>query len=146
MKSVLLTVLLSLSLWPVYASFTPEDTAKVNVITHNDLEYSLPSIISEMPVKDYEMITGKKMNFFQRLVFKLEQKVLRSRLNNREADYKFNGWGFVLGLLYGPIGLIAAVIFSKSRNFRKSALLGFEIWAAVLFLFILALLATVKKR
>lgn len=97
--------------------------------------------IQNLSVKDYEKITGKKLSFVNRILFKIKKKALISQLTKEPNPYTFNWGGFVLGLLYGPIGLLAAYIFSKSNNFRKSTFFGFKIWVVVLLVFSFVILS-----
>jgi hypothetical protein len=101
-----------------------------------------PSIqaIESMSAQEFEKLTGKKLNFIERFVFKIQKKRLIGKMKKAEPS-SFNIGGFILGLLYGPFGLLAAYIFSKSTNFRKSAYLGFKIWLLVVLVVAIVFLA-----
>lgn len=97
--------------------------------------------LRDMSVKDFERVTGKKMNFIERLIFKVEKKRLMNLLRKDDGTSKFNWLAFALGLLYGPIGLLLVYIFSKNTNARSSAWLGFKIWLVVLGIYLIVVLA-----
>jgi hypothetical protein len=86
--------------------------------------------------KEYGVIRGKKLSFFDRIAFKATQrKVKKHLLGNSEG---FNAGGFFLGFLLGLIGVLCAYIFSKDRNFRKWAWYGWFGWLAILLIILLA--------
>ncbi|SRR5258705_11043824 len=91
--------------------------------------------LSKISLKGFETFTNRKMNFFERIVFKLKQKKLRksigedgaikekrlkkflTRFNNDETS-RFHAGGFVLGFLVGVPGVLIAYII-KDDNQRK---------------------------
>lgn len=95
---------------------------------------------SKMTVKEYELSTGKKMNTFQKIAFKSAQRKAVKQLKAAYGDSEtegFNLGGFLLGLILGGIGVLGAYIFSKDRNFRKWAWLGWGTWVALYLISIL---------
>jgi hypothetical protein len=107
----------------------------------NQHEKDLKEKVTKKMVQDYESITGKKMNFFDRLTFKLVKNRIAKRLgmaeNRREG---FNLGGFLLGLFLPLIGVLGAYIFSKDRNFIQWAWIGTCTYLLVALIFFLVLL------
>lgn len=112
--------------------------------------------LSEIPVKDFEALTGTKMKWTERMMFKSAQKELRrsinddGTLNNKKIEkfYKkhkgeadvtagFNVGGFALGFLLSIIGVLLAYIINAKdpANFRKWAWIGFGVSLVLYLLF-----------
>ena len=95
----------------------------------------------------FSKLTGRKMNFIQRLGFLLMQKKLRKNLNSDgtvnfkrfeklrratflDSEYGFNAYGFSEGLLFGPLGVLSIYLISGNvdetlrRNRVKWAWIG----------------------
>jgi hypothetical protein len=107
--------------------------------------------LSHMNVKDFETLRGKKLGFFGKIGFKLEQKKLREKINadgslNSKALHTFTGkladgksgfhlGGFALGFL-GLLGVLIAYLINdeKKRNRVKWAWIGFSIYAVIVLL------------
>lgn len=109
--------------------------------------------LSQMKVKDYEKLTGKHLNFFQKMTFKVGQKKLRNSISadgtvtnkklleaasNSDFTNGFNGGWFVLGLLLGLIGVLLSYVINGDeqvkKNRQKWAWIGFGVWIVVLLL------------
>jgi len=112
--------------------------------------------LSTMKVKDYEQLTGKHLNFFQKLTFKAGQKKLR---NSFSADGTvtnkkllkavssdgitsgFNiGW-FALGFFLGVIGVLLSYVISGDedvkRNRQKWAWIGLGVAVLIIIISII---------
>jgi hypothetical protein len=105
--------------------------------------------LSVIKAKDLQELTGRKMNFAERLAFKTAQKKLRNNINNDGTiDSKklekfakksagegggFHFGGFALGLLLGVIGVIIAYIINddKKRSRRMWAWIGWAAWIVI---------------
>ena len=115
--------------------------------------------LSVIKVKDYEKLSGKHLNFLEKIAFKSAQKKLRNdisadgtitnkRLLNAmspdDHSVGFHLGGFALGFLLGLIGVLIAYIIKGDemvdKNRRKWAWIGFGIYVALL----LIILLTVK--
>lgn len=96
--------------------------------------------LSTISKSGLENLTGRKMNFTQRLAFKGAQKKLRNGINNDgfvvdkklqkafagDGDSGFHLGGFALGFLLGLIGVLIAYIINDDykRNRVKWAWIG----------------------
>lgn len=112
--------------------------------------------ISEMSLKDFEKLTGKKMKFFDRIGFKFGQKKLRNSINYDGSFSKkklekyfsntngsgFHTGGFFLGLLLqAPIpgaGVVVSYLINDDlkKNRVKWAWIGFGTFWVVLIAFL----------
>jgi hypothetical protein len=108
--------------------------------------------LSRINVKTFESISGRHLNFFDRLGFKLAQKKLKKSINadgtidnkklNKllaEGETGFHLGGFALGFLVGLIGVLIAYLINddKKKNRVKWAWIGFGVWIVILLLFII---------
>jgi hypothetical protein len=142
MLKLVLTPIILFMVFNSHAAF-PVANASKEVINKESkrIDKAAQEIILNISVEDYERYTGKKLGFIGRLLFKTEKRHLVNQLSKPEGADNLNVGGFVLGLLYGPIGLLAAYIFSKNDNFRRSAFIGFKAWLLILLVLMLILLA-----
>lgn len=112
--------------------------------------------LSEISVKDFETISGKKLSFFDKIGFKLGQRKLRNKIeadgtiksatlkklaSNMAEDGQsgFHIGGFVLGLLLGLIGVLIAYLIKddKKSNRVKWAWIGWGVWVVIFLLTLL---------
>src|SRR5574337_1296239 len=113
--------------------------------------------LSTISVKDFEQMTGAKMGWVDRMMFRSAQKQLKhsinkdGTLNNKKIEkfYKkyaaahdataadvtagFNLGGFALGFLLSIIGVLLAYVINANdpANFRKWAWIGFGVSLAI---------------
>jgi hypothetical protein len=136
-------------------SSLPKTANEIYLPIGKDMRISLQDL-SQIKVKDYEKITGKHLNFFQKITFKEGQKKLRNSisddgtitnkkllkvLSNGDPSTGFNvGW-FALGLLLGLIGVLLSYIINGDpevkRNRHKWAWIGWGVWVVILILTLL---------
>jgi hypothetical protein len=113
--------------------------------------------LSTIDVKDFEKLSGRHLNFFDKLGFKLAQKKLRNsikpdgtidnkRLNKllELGDHStgFHLGGFALGFLLSIIGVLLAYVIGGEeevkRNRVKWAWIGFGLFVVIYLVLILA--------
>ena len=103
--------------------------------TGNGTEISLTNL-SSMKVKDYEIATGKHLNFLNRLAFKAAQKQMKrseaagmSAKSLSDPSTGFHLGGFALGFLVPVIGVVITYFIHTDedidKNRRKWAWKGF---------------------
>ena len=106
---------------------------------------------SGISLKGFETFDTRKMNFFERIVFKVMPMKLRksiagngdikkeklrklfTRLDKGETS-RFHLGGFILGLILGPVGVLISY-FIKDDHKRKRikwAWIGFAAWVAII--------------
>jgi len=106
----------------------------------NDKKISLTDL-STINIKDFENLTGRRLKFFDRLVFKGAKKKLRHSINsdgtvnkrllNYMSDDEVTTWSkiswLIKGLLLGPLAVLIAYLFLKDdeRELIKWAWFGF---------------------
>jgi hypothetical protein len=112
----------------------PANAANVFIpIGKTGLKISLLEL-SEIKVKDFELLTGKDMKFFDKLVFKKAQKQLKQSINDDgtfnqkklnkfakkfEGDSGFHIGGFALGFLLGLIGVLIAYLINDDYKSNR---------------------------
>jgi hypothetical protein len=113
--------------------------------------------LSEISVKDFETISGKKLSFFDKINFKLGQKKLRNKIEADgtikskvlkklaakmpvDGESGFHAGGFALGFLLGLIGLLIAYLINddKKSNRVKWAWIGFGAYVVIVLILIAA--------
>lgn len=159
MKKTLLLLLAILTLGFSFAATTPAKKAKVKAsevlipIGNTGTKISLLDL-SEIKIKEVETLSGRKMNFTDRLTFKAAQRQLRKSINpdgtintkriaknvkKVDGESGFHVGGFALGFLLGLIGVLIAYLINddKKSNRTKWAWIGF---AAALVLYLLLII------
>lgn len=93
--------------------------------------------ISTIEVKDFELISGRHLNFFEKMAFKGGQKKLRKcfskdgTINNKKllkyingegADHStgFHLGGFALGFFLGLIGVVLAYVIGGDEDVKRN--------------------------
>jgi hypothetical protein len=91
--------------------------------------------LSTINVKDFETLSGRHLNFFDRLMFKAEQKKLKNSIssngtiNNKrllklmsDGDHStgFHIGGFLLGFFLLPIGVLIAYLIGGDEDIRRN--------------------------
>lgn len=109
--------------------------------------------LSTIKAKDLQSLTGKKMNFAEKTLFKISQKRLRSNIapdgtvdnkrleklfKTKDGESGFHAGGFFLGLLLWIIGVLIAYLINDEKKAArvKWAWIGFAI-SLVLWLILL---------
>jgi len=97
-----------------------------------------------LSVKAYEKLRGKRMNFFERISFKINQRRAKQLLKQYDADgatvLQKISWCFK-GLILGPIALILGYIFiaEEERDLLKWIWFGFAGWCIILAIILLSI-------
>lgn len=116
--------------------------------------------LSSISTKQFEALTGKKLSYANRLMFKAAQRKIKRNINSDgtvnnkklEKFYKryydgddrgFNLGGFALGFFLGLIGVLIAYIINNDRNHSRRlwAWIGFGIFAVFYIILVIALLS-----
>lgn len=112
--------------------------------------------LSVIKIKDYEKLSGRHLNFFERLTFKAGQKKLRNSfaadgtvtnkkllkaMSNGDPSSGVNiGW-LVLGFLLGLIGVLLSYILNGDEDVKRGrhkwAWIGFAAWVVIVLLTVL---------
>jgi hypothetical protein len=107
--------------------------------------------LRNMKQSQLEVITGRKMNFFEHSAFNSAQRKLKKQINEDgvvtgnklkramgaagDGTTGFHIGGFALGFLVGLIGVLIAYLIhdDKKRNRVKWAWIGFAAWLVIYF-------------
>jgi hypothetical protein len=113
------------------------------------------SDLATMNVKEFELLSGKKMRMLDKFGFKIAQRELRKTINadgtvnskkiknlaKKMSDDAtgFHIGGFALGFLLGLIGILIAYLINddKKSNRVKWAWIGFGAWLIILLLLVI---------
>lgn len=134
--------------------YIPKKATEIYIPVTANKQISLMEL-STMKVKDYENLSGKRLNFFHKIAFKNNQKQLRKSIaadgtikndeliksaSASDLTTGFHLGGFALGLFLGPIGVLIAYLIhgdaSVDKNRIKWSWIGFAV-AFLLWLLIL---------
>ena len=102
--------------------------------------------LTSFKVKDFELMTGKKMSWKEKIVFHFTKQALAHTSKTVDTDTlqkavaagnsDFNIGGFLLGFLLGLLGVLIAYLIGG--NTPRWAWRGFGIWLIVLLIYLLA--------
>ena len=138
--ATLLFLLLMQSAFSASISSEPQTQEKpkhANVMTVQEQRLFMQQFVKLTP-KEYGLMRGKKLSFFEKIEFKILQKRYKKKLYDGDDSTGFNIGGFALGFLLGLIGVLLAYIFSQDRNFRKWTWIGFGVYAVIIIAVLLA--------
>ncbi|HEV2832353.1 MAG TPA: hypothetical protein VGW31_10280 [Hanamia sp.] len=136
----------------------PKNAADVYLPMGNNTQISLMDL-SVIKVKDYQKISGKHLNFFERIAFKAGQRNLRKSISEdgtitnkkllkaiESGDHStgFHIGGFALGFLLGIIGVLLAYVIGGDEDVKKNrakwAWIGFGLYVVI----VVAILLSIK--
>lgn len=150
-----ITTLMVLVLFLTSATVIPSIENTVSSNEPNKLDFSRLTAeqIIHLKASQLKQMTGNEINFKDRIVLNLLQKNLKREVKkNRiekntpinfqkyfeEGKSSFKIGGFILGLLFGLIGVALVHIFSSDKGAKKSSWQGFGVW--LILLLVLALI------
>ena len=118
--------------------------------------------LSSITVKDFEKLTGKHLNFIDRIGFKAGQKKLRKSISadgtinnkrlmkfvNGDGDHStgFHLGGFALGFFLGLIGVVIAYVAFGDDDVKRNRVKWSWIGAATFFVLWLVLVLIVFSK
>lgn len=117
---------------------------KTQLSKDEQLKITQLQLLSSMTTEQYEKLTGKRLNFFQKLTINASKKRMKNMLkhysNGDEPTVLEKISWFGKGLLLGPIALLAGYIFLKDdeRELIKWIWFGFAGFAVILAIILLA--------
>jgi hypothetical protein len=129
-----------------------KESTTENVVKSNLNSLTVQEFL-KMSSKDFRELSGKKLTTKEKIVFSLLKKEMKANvaenkldknaiinLKNKmdEGEKNFDFGGFVVGLLFGLIGVGLVHIFSTSKVARRSSWKGFGTW--IILLLVLALI------
>jgi len=111
--------------------------------------------LSTIKANDLQLLAGKKMNFAEKVLFKISQRRLRSSIapdgtidnkrleklfKKKDGETGFHAGGFFLGLFLWIIGVLIAYLINdeKKANRVKWAWIGFAVSFVLWLIFVLA--------
>ncbi len=124
------TVLLTLILFS-YNGFSfsiVKPATSRNHLSPAHIEYLRASFFVKLSAKEFEGITGKKLNLPQRIYFKIIQLKLKHELKKNpdllitdyydpaKAKFKFDFLWFVIGGFIGPLGVLLAYTYKQRKG------------------------------
>ena len=137
-----------------FSIITKIDNKPANTPVNPD--YLRGSVFVKLSARDFTIATGQKMNFFQRIYFKVIQRQVKKDLkknpdllitnyyDQKNGKFKFSILRFVIASFIGPLGVLLAYISHQGKDglTKKdrtiSAWLGFVffvIWFGSIFVF-----------
>ncbi|MES3016755.1 MAG: hypothetical protein V4721_03205 [Bacteroidota bacterium] len=120
------------------AAIPPVKSKKVSIEPSAEATITFKELLDLSP-KQYTELTGEKLNFKEKLAFSFMKKKLRNdeslnldeKVNVQQtaadASGGFNIVGFIVGLLFGIIGVALVHIFSRDKAARRSSWMGFGV-------------------
>ena len=142
LKPALATLLFFFLVHSAFSAFVPstpqtKEKPKHAQMTAQEQRMFMEQFVKLTP-KEYGIMRGKKLSFFEKMEFKILQKRYKKKLYDGDDSTGFNLGGFALGFLLGLIGVLLAYIFSQDRNFRKWTWIGFGVYAVIIIAVLLA--------
>lgn len=119
---------------PSSSASTAPKASELYIPMGNGTHFSLMDL-SQLRVKDYQKLTGKHLNLFQKISFKMTQKKLKKAISadgtvnsqklanamaSGDLTQDFNGGWFVLGILLPLIGVLLSYVVPGDEAVRKN--------------------------
>lgn len=108
--------------------------------TSSAIKYLKASEFVKLSAKEYSDLTGKKLNLFQRMSFKITKMKMKHDLkrnpdlkltdyiNGDDATFRIDALWLILGVLIGPIGVLLAYVTKQEKYKITSSWIGFAVW------------------
>lgn len=103
-------------------------------------KYLKASEFVKLSVKEFSELSGKKLNFFQRMSFKVTKMKMKHDLkrnpdlkitdyiNGDDTTFRIDALWLILGILIGPIGVLLAYVTKQEKYKITSSWIGFAVW------------------
>jgi hypothetical protein len=146
---LLTIVLLTFTVQQAYsASITSQtkNTAALSTLApaEQSLRVAQMKMFTNLTITQYEKLSGKKLNFFGRLSFRMSQNRMKKMLKRYDygevSTLQKISW-LLKGLLLGPIAVLLAYIFlhDEEAELIKWTWFGFAGWAIIVGIILLTL-------
>ncbi len=122
-----------------FSIITPVDNAGLPASLATS-KYLKASEFVKLSVKEFNVLTGKKLNFLQRVSFKMTKMKMKHDLK-KNPDLKITDYvdgdgttfrldvlWLILGVLIGPIGVLLAYLTKQEKYKITSSWIGFGVW------------------
>ena len=150
---IILSIFLSLQNSYAFSVVRPLPDNKTEITTP---DYLKASVFVKMSANEFAAATGTKLNFFQKIYFKIIKRQVKRDLkknpdllitdyiDRKTGKFKFDALWFVIGTIIGPLGVLLSYYSHQQKNGPKkkdrtiSAWIGFGLfvlWFGVLFIF-----------
>jgi hypothetical protein len=138
LQNVALLFIVMISLTAAVPPFRTTESQNSNEISNQANKMSIQQVLAMTP-KQYEAMTGKTMNFKEKIAFSMMKKELKKAEVNKnnvididavmaETTSDFSWGGFFAGFLLGLIGVGLVYIFSNDSSVRRSSWKGLGVW------------------
>ena len=150
---IILSIFLSLQNSYAFSVIIPSAN---NNKTETTPDYLKASVFVKMSANEFAAATGTKLNFFQKIYFKIIKRQVKRDLkknpdllitdyvDQKTGKFKFDALWFVIGGIIGPLGVLLSYYSHQQKNGPSkkdrttSAWIGFGLfvlWFGFLFLF-----------
>ena len=151
---IILSIFLSLQNSNAFSVIRPlANDSKIEMRTS---DYLKASVFVKMSAQEFAAATGTKLNFFQKIYFKIIKRQVKRDLkknpdllitdyvDQKTGKFKFDALWFVVGAIIGPLGVLLSYYSHQQKNGPNkkdrttSAWIGFGLfvlWFGFMFLF-----------
>ena len=137
MKKIKLLLLAAFSIYAFSGASMAYGFSVIKPINNADVPASLTAFkyikaseFVKLSVKDFNSLTGKNLNLFQRMAFKITKMKIKHDLKknpdlqitnyiNGDGGFKLDPLWLILGILIGPIGVLIAYL-TKQESYKIS--------------------------
>jgi len=132
------TLILSINGWTAIPS--SPNSSHTNIYKFDKTAFRIAQMryFTNLSLKEYEKLKGKKLNVFEKFSFKTSQRRAKKLITSYDREGTLNvlqkiGW-LLKGIVLGPIAIAIGYIFLKDeeREYIKWIWFGFAGWVVVL--------------